>query len=142
MRLQSAVFVLEETLLRRADVDKVLSILKMEGVWLYAVTAMERGAAISALADAGLDGYFRGVLSTEEALCPLSDGHIYEKAMRRLRSQTRDTVVFAGRIDSLRGAKAAGMRAAAVRGAADEPEWVLLRAEADEIVENYAEYLA
>ena len=43
MRLQSAIFTLPDALLDggalRPGADKVLSILKMESVWLYAVTA-------------------------------------------------------------------------------------------------------
>lgn len=44
MRLQSAIFTLPDALLDggvlRPGADKVLSILKMESVWLYAVTAL------------------------------------------------------------------------------------------------------
>ena len=94
MRLQSAVFVIEETLPGREDAGKVLSILKMEGVWMYGVTALERAEAERALADAGLADCFRGLLTAREALCTLADAKLYEKAMRRLRSEPRDTIVF------------------------------------------------
>ena len=48
MRLQSAVFTLEDTLFTpdgaaREGLDKALSLFKMEGVWLGAVTAMRAG---------------------------------------------------------------------------------------------------
>ena len=142
MRLQSAVFVIEETLPGREDAGKVLSILKMEGVWMYGVTALERAEAERALADAGLADCFRGLLTAREAMCTLADAKLYEKAMRRLRSEPRDTIVFAGRLDSLRAAKAAGLRTAAVRGAADADEWAAMCAEAGEIVERYADFLA
>ena len=54
MRLQSAVFTLEDTLLApdgsaREDLDKVLSLFKMEGVWLGAVTALRADEAQKAL---------------------------------------------------------------------------------------------
>ena len=49
MRLQSAIFTLPDALLDggalRPGADKVLSILKMESVWLYAVTALDRTEA-------------------------------------------------------------------------------------------------
>ena len=49
MRLQSAIFTLPDALLDggalRPGADKVLSILKMESVWLYAVTALDRAEA-------------------------------------------------------------------------------------------------
>ncbi|MBE7004920.1 MAG: HAD family hydrolase [Ruminococcaceae bacterium] len=142
MRLQSAIFSIEDALLGREDAEKVLSILKMEGVWLYGVTALEREEAERALREAGLSDYFRGLLTVREALCPLGEGKIYEKAMRRLRSQPRDTVVFTGRLETLRGAKAAGLRVVAVRGAAETEEWAALCAAADEVVERYADFLA
>ena len=142
MRLQSAIFSIEDTLMDHAGADKVLSILKMEGVWMYAVTDLERGEAEQTLREAGLSDYFRGVLTAREANCAASDSRMFEKAMRRLRSTLRDTIVFAGRLDALRNAKAAGFRAAAVRGAADADEWAAMCLEADEVVENYADFLA
>jgi hypothetical protein len=66
---------------------------------------------------------------------------MYEKAMRRLRSTARDTVVFVGRLDALKNAKAAGLRTAAVFGAADDAEWDAMRAEAEEVVEAYSDFL-
>lgn len=142
MRLQSAIFSIEDTLTGHAGVDKVLSILKMESVWLYAVTDMERGEAEQALREMGLSDYFRGILTASEANCAASGAKMFEKAMRRLRSTLRDTVVFAGRLDALRSAKAAGFRVAAVKGAADAGEWAAMAAEADEVVERYEDFLA
>ena len=142
MRLQSAIFVLEETLPGRADAAKVLSILKMEGVWMYAVTDMARSAAEDTLRSLDLSDYFRGVLTAAEANCPATDARMFEKAMRRLRSTARDTVVFVGRLETLRRAKAAGYRTAAVGGAAEPPEWDAMCAEAEEAVASYAEFLA
>ncbi len=140
MRLQSAIFVVEDALAGRDDADKVLSLLKMEGVWLYAVTDLGRSEAEAAL---GRNAeYFRGVLTAKEAQCGTGDGRLYEKAMRRLRSEKRDTIVFTGRLTALRAAKEAGFRTAAVRGAADADEWASLCAEASEVVENYHDFLA
>ena len=142
MRLQSAIFSVEDTLIAHEGADKVLSILKMESVWLYAVTDMERGEAEQALREMGILEDFRGILTAREANCAASDAKMFEKAMRRLRSTLRDTVVFAGRLDALRNAKAAGFRVAAVKGAADADEWAAMRAEADEVVEQYEDFLA
>lgn len=142
MRLQSAVFSIEDTLSGHEDAGKVLSILKMESVWLYGVTALPRGEAEALLQKLGLLDDFRGILTVQETNCALGDAKIYEKAMRRLRSTPRDTIVFTGRLETLRGAKAAGVRVAAVKGAADADEWAEIRAEADEVVESYADFLA
>lgn len=142
MRLQSAIFCIEDTLIGHAGADKVLSILKMESVWLYAVTDMARGDAEQALCEMGILEDFRGILTKSEANCAASDAKMFEKAMRRLRSTPRDTVVFAGRLEALRNAKAAGFRVAAVKGAADADEWAAMCGEADEVVEKYADFLA
>ena len=150
MRLQSAVFSLEDTVLdpaalpecrARQGLDKVLSILKMEGVWLYAVTTMSRAQARAALQEAGLDAVFRGVLTEAEACCAADSSAMFEKAARRLHSGEKDTVIFAGRLTAVENARAAGFRAVAVRGCADERDWKAMRAAATEALESYEEYL-
>ena len=141
MRLKSAIFGLEDTLPQHADAGKVLSILKMEGVWMYAVTDLERAEAEERLRALGLADYFRGVLTAREAMCAASDARMFEKAMRRLRSTLRDTVVFVGRLDALRNAKAEGFRTAAVRGNQDDADWDAMRAEAEEVVESFSDFL-
>lgn len=142
MRLQSAIFTIEDTLAGHDDAGKVLSILKMEGVWLYAVTELSRDEAELLLHNAELADCFRGILTTKEAGCSLADGRIYEKAMRRLRSTLRDTIVFTGHLSSLRAAKGALFRVAAVAGAAGAAEWDEMKVEASEVVERYADFLA
>ncbi len=142
MRLQSAIFTVEDTLAGHEDAAKVLSILKMEGVWLYAVTALAREDAERILRETGTAEDFRGLLTAGETHCPLDKGEIYAKAMRRLRSEQRDTIVFAGRLAGLRAAKRAGFRTAAVAGAADAAEWEEMCREAAETVENYRDFLA
>ena len=122
MRLQSAIFTLPDALLDggalRPGADKVLSILKMESVWLYAVTALDRTEAQALLRSAGIEGDFRGLLTEREAGCAVCSGTMLEKAMRRLRSQKADTVVFTGTLALVETAKKAGFRAVAVGGAA------------------------
>ena len=59
MRLQSAIFTLGDTLFTpdgaaREGLDKALSLFKMEGVWLGAVTALSAEDAQKALEKAGL----------------------------------------------------------------------------------------
>jgi len=145
MRLQSAILTLPDALLDgeagREDADKVLSILKMESVWLYAVTALDRKTAEERLRAAGLDGYFRGVLTEREAGSPVYSEAMLEKAMRRLRSQKNDTVVFTGTLAGVEAAKRAGLRAVAVGGAAGEGEWAKMRALADYELPCYGDWL-
>ena len=124
MRLQSAIFTLPDALLDggalRPGADKVLSILKMESVWLYAVTALDRAEAQALLCSAGIEGDFRGLLTEREAGCAVCSGTMLEKAMRRLRSQKADTVVG---------------------GAAGEDEWRQMCALADYELPHYEDWL-
>ena len=145
MRLQSAIFTLPDALLDggalRPGADKVLSILKMESVWLYAVTALDRAEAQALLRSAGIEGDFRGLLTEREAGCAVCSGTMLEKAMRRLRSQKADTVVFTGTLALVETAKKAGFRAVAVGGAAGEDEWRRMRTLADYELPHYEDWL-
>ena len=90
MRLQSAIFTLGDTLFTpdgaaREGLDKALSLFKMEGVWLGAVTALSAEDAQKALEKAGLNSYFRFVLTESVALCKADSGTMFERAMKRLR---------------------------------------------------------
>lgn len=150
MRLQSAIFVIEDTVFDpptppefrvREGLDKTLSILKMEGVWMYAVTALPRAEAKNALEQAGILSRFRGILTEEDGGCAASSGTMFEKAARRMGAKPHETVVFAGKLGALQNAKSIGFRTAAVKGAANAVEWEQMKKEADEIVESYAEFL-
>ena len=99
----------------KPGVKNLLSLLKMEGVWMYVATATDRPLAEAALKTAGIDGFFRGIITTREAGQEKREGpEIYERALRRLRSNKKDTVVFEDALYALRTAKEAGFRTAAV----------------------------
>ena len=69
---------------------RFLSILKMEGVWMYVATATDRPLAEAALKTAGIDGFFRGMITSREAGQTKREGpEIYERALRRLRSNKK-----------------------------------------------------
>ena len=112
MRLQSAIFTLGDTLFTpdgaaREGLDKALSLFKMEGVWLSAEDAQK------ALEKAGLNSYFRFVLTESVALCKADSGTMFERAMKRLHSQKDDTIVFSGSLAAIQNAKDAGFRTVA-----------------------------
>ena len=118
---------------------KFLSLLKMEGVWMYVATATGRPLAEAGLRAAGIDGFFRGIITTQEAGSDKSESpEIYERALRRLRSNKKDTVVFEDSLYALRTAKAAGFRTAAVYDSA-EPEQEEMRRLADYYITSYEE---
>ena len=145
MRLQSAIFTLPDALFREgaacAGADQVLSILKMESVWMYAVTALPRAEAEKLLDAAGLREHFCGILTGDEAGCGPYSETMLEKAVRRLRSQKNDTVVFTGTLAGVEAAKNAGMRAVAVGGTAETEEWQRMCALADYELEEYRNWL-
>ena len=147
MRLQSAVFTLEDTLLTpdgsaREDLDKVLSLFKMEGVWLGAVTALRAEEAQRALEQAGLSSYFRFVLTEDIALCKVDSATMFERAMKRLHSQKDDTIVFSGSLSAIRNAKDAGFRTVAVQGNAGAADWSTMQQLATQSLAQYSELLA
>ena len=116
-----------------------LSLLKMEGVWMYVATATDRPLAEAALKTAGIDGFFRGIVTTREAGQEKREGpEVYERALRRLRSSKKDTVVFEDALYALQTAKAAGFRTAAVYDAS-EPNQEELRRLAEYYIVSYEE---
>lgn len=99
MRLQGAVFHLPDALLDEAGaprngVKEFLSLMKMEGVWMYGVTAQPLEDCRSALERAGLSPYFRGLMQAQEHGVGLDDPQLYHKAVKRLRTAPRATAVF------------------------------------------------
>ena len=146
MRLQSAIFTLGDTLFTpdgaaREGLDKALSLFKMEGVWLGAVTALSAEDAQKALEKAGLHSYFRFVLTESVALCKADSGTMFERAMKRLHGQKDDTAVFCGSLAGVRNAAEAGFRTVAVRGCAGEDEWSRMQSLAAQSLSGYGELL-
>lgn len=118
---------------------KFLSVLKMQGVWMYVATATDRPLAEAGLRRAGIDGFFRGLITSQEAGQSKREGpEIYERALRRLRSNKKDTVVFEDALHALRTAKAAGFRTAAVYDAS-EPDQEEMRRLADYYITSFEE---
>ena len=71
MRLQGAIFQLPDALLDAAGVPRsgakeFLSVMKMEGVWMYGVTDQSLEECRRALEGAGLASYFRGLMQAQE----------------------------------------------------------------------------
>ena len=148
MRLQGAIFTMDDTLFlpgtseARADLDKALALLKMEGVWLGAVTALRAEEAQRALEQAGLSSYFRFVLTEDIALCKVDSATMFERAMKRLHSQKDDTIVFSGSLAAIQNAKDAGFRTVAVQGSAGAADWSTMQQLATQSLAQYSELLA
>ena len=106
---------------------------------MYVATATDRPLVEAALRHAGIDGYFRGIITSREAGQTKREGpEIYERAMRRLRSNKKDTVVFEDALHAVQTAKAAGFRVAAVYDPS-EPDQEELRRLADYYITSYEE---
>ena len=124
----------------KPGVQKFLSLLKMEGVWMYVATATDRHLAEAALRHAGIDGYFRGIVTSAEVSRGKEESpEIYERAMTRLRSNKKDTVIFEDALHAVRTAKAAGFRVAAVYDPAAESDQAELRQLADYYIRSFEE---
>lgn len=129
-----------EEVLAKPGVDKVLSILKMEGVWMYVVTGSDRPVVEAALGRTGLLHYFRGILTAREAGCDKRTPRIYEKALRRLQSNKQDTVVFEDAPYAVRTARDAGFRVAAVYDPYWESQQTELQSLADYYIRSYEDW--
>ena len=123
----------------KPGVKKFLSLLKMEGVWMYVATATDRHLAEAALRHAGIDGYFRGMLTCSEVGQGKESPEIYERAMRRLRSTKRDTVVFEDALHAIQTAKAAGFRVCGVYDPFAEAEQAEIRRICDYYIRSFEE---
>ena len=137
MRLQSAIFTLGDTLFTpdgaaREGLDKALSLFKMEGVWLSAVTALSAEDAQKALEKA----------TESVALCKADSGTMFERAMKRLHSQKDDTIVFSGSLAAIQNAKDAGFRTVAVQGSAGAADWSTMQQLATQSLAQYSELLS
>lgn len=124
----------------KPGVPKFLSLLKMEGVWMYVATATDRHLAQAALCHAGIDGYFRGIVTSAEVAQGKEESpEIYERAMRRLQSNKKDTVIFEDALHAIRTAKAAGFRVAGVYEATAEQDQPEIQRLCDYYIRSYEE---
>ena len=127
----------KEEVQAKPGVEKFLSLLKMEGVWMYVATATDRHLAEAALRHAGIDGYFRGIITCQEVGHGKDSPEIYERAMTRLQSNKRDTVVFEDALHAIETAKAAGFRVCAVYDSYAEAEQDKIRALSDYYIRSF-----
>ncbi len=124
----------------KPGVVKFLSLLKMEGVWMYIATNTDRDLVEAALRHTGLEGFFRGVLTCAEVGAGKKDSpEIYERAMRRLQSNKKDTVVFEDALHAIQTAKAAGFRVCGVYDPSAEADQDAIRSLSDYYIRSFEE---
>ena len=124
----------------KPGVRKFLSLLKMEGVWMYVATNTDRDLVESALKHTGLNSYFRGILTCAEVGAGKKDSpEIYERCMRRLRSTKKDTVIFEDALHAIQTAKAAGFRVCAVYDPSAEADQEEIKALSDYYIRSIEE---
>ena len=124
----------------KAGAEQFLSLLKLEGVSMYVATNTDRRLAEMGLRHAGIDGYFQGLLTCAEAGAGKAESPIiYQKAMRRMQSSLRDTVVFEDAVHAIRTAKAAGFRVCAIYDPSAEDEQSEIQALADVYIRSFEE---
>ena len=124
----------------KAGVQKFLSLLKMEGVWMYVATNTDRSLAEAGLRHTGLDGYFRGLMTCAEVGIGKNDSpEIYDRCMRRLRSTKKDTVVFEDALHAIQTAKEAGFRVCAVYDDSSRDDQAAIQALSDYYIRSFEE---
>ena len=125
----------------KPGVEKFLSLLKMEGVWMYVASATGRSLVELALRHTGIDGYFRGIITSHEVGVGKGESpEIFERAMRRLQSNKKDTVIFEDSLHAIRTAKAAGFRVAAVYDPSARQDEAEIRRLADYYITSFEEF--
>lgn len=124
----------------KPGVEKFLSLLKMEGVWMYVATGTDRPFAEAGLKCAGIDGYFRGIVTCQESGAGKDkSADIFERATARLLSNKKDTIIFEDSLPAIRTAKAAGFRVAGVYDADAEDDQDEIRAISDYYIRSFEE---
>ena len=124
----------------KPGVQKFLSLLKMEGVWMYVATNTDRDLAEAALKHAGLDGFFRGLMTCGEVGVGKKESpEIFERCMRRLQSNKKDTVIFEDALHAIRTAKDAGFRVCAVYDPSAEADQAEIKALSDYYIRSFEE---
>jgi HAD superfamily hydrolase (TIGR01509 family) len=129
-----------EEVTAKPGADKLLSLLKMEGVWMYLATATDRPQAEAALRHTGLDRYFRGILTCSEIGAGKDSPLIFEKCLTRLRCRRDACVVFEDSLHAIQTAKEAGFQVAAVYDASSEADQPEIRKLADYYIRSYDEF--
>ncbi|MBD5147518.1 MAG: HAD family phosphatase [Oscillibacter sp.] len=122
----------------KPGVQEFLSLLKMEGVWMYIATATDRPLVEIALAKTGLRDYFKGMVTAAEAGSK-EHPEIFERAMARLQSNKKDTVIFEDSLYAIRTAKAAGFRVAGVYDESAKADQEEIQRLADYYIRSYKE---
>ena len=124
----------------RPGVKKVLSLLKMDGVWMYVATNTERRLAEAALKHAGIRDYFRGIMTCGEVGIGKKDSaEIYERCLTRLQSNKKDTVVFEDAVHAIRTAKKAGFRVCGIYDPSAEADQEEIKELSDYYIRSFEE---
>ena len=124
----------------KPGVEQFLSLLKMEGVWMYVATGTDRPFAEAGLKCAGIDGYFRGIVTCQESGAGKDkSADIFERATARLMSNKKDTIIFEDSLPAIRTAKAAGFRVAGVYDADCPDDQDEIRAISDYYIRSFEE---
>jgi len=125
----------------RPGVKKVLSLLKMDGVWMYVATNTERRLAEAALKHAGIRDYFRGIMTCGEVGIGKKDSaEIYERCLTRLQSNKKDTVVFEDAVHAIRTAKKAGFRVCGIYDPSAEADQDEIKELSDYYIRSFEEF--
>ena len=115
-----------------------LRALKRSGVRLAAATANRASLFMPALEHLGLAGLFEQIVTTADVGDKnKADGEIFLLAAKKLGARPGDCAVFEDTLQGIQGARAAGMRAYAVRSVASERCLCEIDALADGVIDDY-----
>lgn len=121
-----------------AGAREYLRMLKREGVRLAAATANKRALILPCLENLGMSGLFDAVLTTGDiGDGNKADGALFMAAAESLGASPGECAVFEDTLEGIRGARAAGMGAYAVRSVAGRHCICEIDALADGVIDDF-----
>jgi len=124
----------------KPGVERFLMMLRMEGVSMYVATNTNRHLVEIGLRHAGIDRYFKGILTCAEVGAGKAESpEVYERAMRRMGGNKRNTVVFEDAVHAIRTAAAAGFRICAVYDPTADADQAEIRALSEFYIRSFEE---
>ena len=123
----------------KEGVRQVLEELKERGIPMYIATATQRPLVEAALVRTGLNGYFQGMITCQEAGKSKRDPLIYQIAREKLGTDKEKTAVFEDAVFAARTAKKEGFFLVGIYDVW-EPEQELLKKTADIYLKTWSEW--
>lgn len=124
----------------KPGVAEMLHKMRERNIKLCIATATDRYLVEKALKHCGIDGFFEKIFTCSEVGCGKEKPLIFEKALEWLKTPRETTWVFEDALYSIRTAKAAGFKIAAIYDEYSKCDTAAIRELCDEYIVSYPEW--